>query len=384
MATLRLGRVVLLSSVLGVAFGCNAILGIDEPKLVEDNGSGGKSGSGGEGSGGDESGGTDGGGNTTGSGGTSSGGRAGSGGKASGGSSSGGGSSGGAPGSGGKASGGSQATGGTTDAGPPAPPGVPGQVRCGTESCRIAGGSGCCVDTATGDDPHCSATCDSTSQTRYACDGAEDCDSARPVCCLAVGSNTAQCSANCTGRVICGAHADCAPGQGCAPGTNAFEVVSICTKAPTKDFVWCDNALCDRAGGKACCFDKNTNTASCTADCPADDIKHTCDDTTDCPNGQLCCETRTGLGVLTGTSCQASCAPGATGFACGSAANCAAGEMCCLTAAGSAACAASCASITLCGTDADCSGSCTLVTAALPVSPTGKSRCGANDMGAAN
>jgi hypothetical protein len=379
MRTRNLGRVITITGALGVAFGCNAILGIDEPKLVAGTGgkgSGGEGGDGGEGSGGDtETGGTDGGGNATGSGGTSSGGKVGSGGTASGGTA-----SGGSSGSGGTATGGSVATGGSTDAGPQAPSGVPGQVACGTESCRIASGSGCCVQTTSGDDPHCAASCDSGSQTRYNCDGDEDCNAAAPVCCLALGSNTAQCAASCTGRVLCGADADCAPGQYCAPGTGAFEVVSICTRAPTKDFVWCDGTPCDRAGGKACCFDKNTNTATCTASCPADDIKYQCDDPTDCPN-MLCCETRTGIGVLTGSSCQTTCAPGAVAFGCGSAGNCAAGEVCCLAVAGGGSnCVPQCAAAVLCGNDADCgsANSCNLVTLALPATPTGRTSCSTN------
>jgi hypothetical protein len=380
MRTLKIGRVLALASALGIAFGCNAILGIDEPKLVEGVGSGGKGsggeGSGGEGSGGDtETGGTDGGGNATGSGGASSGGKSGSGGgKASGGTS-----SGGTTGSGGTATGGTVATGGTTDAGPQAPSGVPGQVACGTESCRISGGSGCCVQTTSGDDPHCAASCDSASQTRYNCDGAEDCSSASaPVCCLALGATTAQCAATCTGRVICGADADCSPGQYCAPGTGAFEVVSLCTRAPTKDFVWCGGTLCDRAGGKACCFDKNTNTATCTATCPGDDIKYQCDDATDCANGMQCCETRTGLGVLTGSSCQASCAAGAIAVGCGAAGNCP-NQICCHVGGGSA-CSVQCATEVLCGTDADCGGpnQCELITATLQTSPTGKTACKTN------
>jgi hypothetical protein len=363
------------SSAIVWALGCNAILGIDEGKLVSADAAAGGSGTKNDGSasGGDTSGSTGGSGDGgKGTGGAATGGAGGSGtGGAAGGT--------GGKGTGGAATGGTAGTGGAGAGG--TPNGVAGEVRCGTASCKLSAGQVCCVATATGD-AHCSTSCDSSTQQKFACDGAEDCASPTAECCYANGATTAACAGACQGRVFCGANADCAPGQYCAPGTGPLATVSICTNAPKKGTVWCNGALCDVTRGNACCYDKAAKTESCVAAtaCASGNVSFACDGPDDCPvAGSVCCATRTGLNLLTGGQCSTTgtCPMNAV-IDCGGTNGCAAGFTCCLTAAtGAPACAAMCnGAQTVCGTDADCAGAiCAILTDPAIGKPTGRTFC---------
>jgi hypothetical protein len=354
--------------------GCNAILGIDEGHLVSAEAGVGDSGA--------NTGGSSSGGRSSGSSGTSA--DSGAGGASAGGSGTGGRAAGGSGGTGGKGTGGTAAggTAGTGGAGTGGVNnGVAGEVWCGTSGCRLSAGQVCCVATATGE-AHCSTSCDASSQQKFSCDGAEDCTATRGKCCYATGATTAACATACQGRVFCGADADCAPGQYCAPGAGPLATVSICTDAPKANTVWCGGALCDVSRGKTCCYSKTTKTASCAlaTACASGDVSFACDGPDDCAMGSLCCATRTGLGLLTGGQCAAGSCPMTGGgiIECGGTNGCAAGFTCCLPAgSGAPACAAQCGRTqTVCGTSADCGGTaCALVTDPAIGAPTGRSLC---------
>lgn len=357
-----------------VTLGCNAILGIDEGHLVAGSageGGGGTdasssggvqnpdSGAGGKATGGSASGGKSGGG----AGGASGAGGGGAGGKA------------GAGGAGGSAgSGGASGTGGGA-AGSPA--GQPFEVHCGTANCMLPG-QVCCVSTATGE-AHCSSACDPTSQAAFSCDGSEDCTGGSH-CCNATGSANAQCANLCTGRVFCGADADCAPGQYCAPGSGSFASVFICTNAPAKT-VWCGGTPCAVTSGHACCYDKATHNETCAATCGTNTIRFACDSDDDCATGSVCCESHTGLGVATGTSCVTgtSCPTDRAAVQCGGSDICkqTMANLCCMTGGGTT-CGSTCTASIACGTDADCpqGQTCTVVTTAVDTS-TGRRVCSA-------
>lgn len=278
---------------------------------------------------------------------TSTGGRSGTGGR------------GGTTGSGGTATGGSAGMGGST--GVEKPPGVPGQVQCGSASCKLTT-QVCCIETSTGN-AHCAASCDSTTQLPVSCDGSEDCTGGKK-CCYPTGGTTASCMATCLGRVFCGSDRDCAAGQRCAPGTGALATVFVCTAVPPAKTIWCGGAVCDVGSGNMCCYDKSTKTEQCAKSCPSGNVRFGCDGADDCASGSSCCETRTGVGVFTGTDCvSGSCPSGAPVLTCGGANGCMSTEQCCLTGTGSS-CSASCTSDVACGTDADCptGQSCTVVT----------------------
>jgi hypothetical protein len=328
------------------ALGCNAILGIDEGHLVSADASAGGSSSGTGGS-------------TTGSGG--SGGNSGTGGS----------------GTGGKGAGGTAGAGGSAGGGAGGlPGGVANEVRCGSASCKVSQGQVCCVATTSPFDAHCSTSCDPSLQAKFACDGAEDCTTAGDKCCYPTGQTTATCSPMCMGRVFCGADADCALGQYCAPSGGALASVSVCTNAPPKGSVWCGGAPCDAP--KACCYNKTTKASQCSATCVANDVRFACDGADDCATGSVCCATLTGLRVFTGTSCIAGgCPTGALEAKCGGANGCTMGEACCVQSTG-AACSANCAGGISCGTDADCAAAgmqCNVITSTAPGQPTGSTQC---------
>jgi hypothetical protein len=360
-AGLRTLGVAAASAVLGL--GCNAILGIDKGHLVKaDAGSGGSesvdSGSGGSRSPDAGSGGV------PGTGGQGTGGTAGTGaGGASGGS--------GQAGQGG-GRGGQGGQGGADGGGPTGPADVPGEVHCGDSSCKLPG-QACCVAISTSD-AHCAASCDSSTQVRFACDGAEDCASGSK-CCYPTGAASATCMATCVGRVFCGSDHDCAPGQYCAPGSGALASVFVCTDVPKTKSVWCAGAPC--GSGKSCCYDKITKTEQCSASCGPSDVAFACDGSEDCAAGSVCCETQTGLGLFTGTACvSGSCPSGHPEVTCGGANGCTTGTSCCLQGTGSG-CAASCSAGTVCATDADCATgeTCSIVTDSSLGKPTGRSVC---------
>jgi hypothetical protein len=369
--TLRaLFGIVASSSALGA---CNAIFGIDEGHLVvnkdgggsgasssTDAGSGGSSmhtdasstggstGTGGSGGGTQAAGGSsDSGAGDSGTGGTTAtGGRTGTGGR-------------GGTGTGGAATGGTAGTGGST--GVEKPPGVPGQVHCGSASCKLTN-QVCCIETATGA-AHCAASCDSNTQLPVSCDGAEDCTGGNK-CCYPTGGTTASCMATCLGRVFCGSDRDCAAGQRCAPGTGALATVFVCTAVPVAKTIWCAGSPCDVGSGNVCCYDKSTKTEQCAKTCPSGNVRFACDGANDCATGESCCETRTGLGVFTGADCRTgSCGAGIPTLTCGGTNGCMSSEQCCLGASGSS-CSSSCTSDVVCGTDADCptGQSCSVVT----------------------
>ena len=375
-----------LCALLGVAsasaafgVGCNAILGIDEGHLVtkgaggstsEDSGAGGSStkpdagasGGAASGDGGRAAGGASG----AGSGGRSTGG-AGAGGRGTGGAGMGGASTGGA-GTGGAAGGGA---GGMQE-----PAGVPGEVQCGTSSCKLPG-QVCCIDTTSGA-AHCAMSCDSTSQLPVSCDGSEDCSGGKPKCCYPTGGTAASCTAGCIGRVFCGKDSDCIPGQRCAPGAGALASVFVCKAIPSVKTVWCGSAVCDVALGEMCCYDKTAKSEQCSKTCKAADVKFACDAAEDCASGSSCCETRTGVGLITGTQCVAGGCAAAPEFTCGGANGCTsvAGSQCCLSATGST-CSATCSGEVVCGTAADCAAgqSCTPIAATGIGSATGRAVC---------
>lgn len=353
-------RLVLSSASIG-ALGCNAILGIDEGHLVSGDASAG--------------------GSPTGSGGSiaETGGVGGSGGATTGGSGgapSGGGGAGGS-GTGGKAAGGAAGAGGGGGGAGGIPAGVANEVHCGTASCKLSQGQVCCVAIANGD-AHCSTACDPTTQAKFSCDGAEDCPNMGGKCCYPTGQTTATCAASCQGRVFCNADADCGPGQFCTPGTGPLATVSFCTNAPPAHTVWCAGASCDLSSGKVCCYSKTTMTESCTTTCGANDVRFECDGANDCASGSVCCPTLTGLGLFTGSQCVAGgCPMTIPEIQCGGANGCMSGETCCAQSTGSA-CAATCSTGTLCGTDADCAAAamqCSVVTATAIGQPTGSSHC---------
>jgi len=358
------------------AVGCNAILGIDAGHLVPASTDAGSTGTGGRvtvdsgsGSGGasPQDSGAD-----VGAKGGSGGGSGGSGGK------------GGKGGSGGTGGG----AGGATDAGPPdgggdaqgplvGPFGVAGEVQCDTASCTLPG-QACCVVTKTGDS-HCSASCDSSTQQRFACDGSEDCTSGQH-CCYPFGATVASCAATCAGggKIFCGSARDCLPGQACELGGGALAKVYICTDVPTAKTVWCGGAPCDVSAGKSCCYNKTTKTETCATSCTTGNVKFTCDAADDCGASATCCESHTGLGVATGTSCTAAttCAAGFAAVTCGGSADCGAGFQCCLTGSGST-CLPTCTGAIVCDTDADCpvGQKCSVETSTALGAPTGRMRC---------
>ncbi|HVU03760.1 MAG TPA: hypothetical protein VHE30_18505 [Polyangiaceae bacterium] len=347
---------------------CNAILGIDEGHLVAAETGG--SGNGGSGTGGDSdvdasSGGAP---EDSGAGGASAGGKGGAGGG-----------TGGATGGGGGA-GGAAGGGGSGGSSPTEPPGVAGEVHCGSASCKLSSQS-CCVDNGTFA-AHCSSSCDSTSQSKYACDGSEDCGSGQH-CCLAFGTTTATCAATCPAgsRVFCGADADCKPGQYCAPGSGAFATVFVCTDGPKAHAVWCGGTPCDTSGGKGCCYNKTAQTFSCAASCTGNFARFTCDGDDDCAAGEACCDTHTGAGAITGSACvTGSCAAGTKAVECGDTVSCTtAGSACCTSGLGTACSPTGTCSpgeSVVCGTDADCTaGSCQPVTSGAIGDSTGRAIC---------
>jgi hypothetical protein len=374
----------ILASSATFAIGCNAILGIDEGHLVsgsggaggstfEDSGAGGSlvdaSGTGGAADGGEGGQGTGG----QGTGGSSGAGAGGKGTGGAGGKGTGGASTGGAGASGAAGTGGAGGSGGATK-----PDGVPGEVHCGTSSCKLPG-QVCCVDTTSGD-AHCATSCDSTSQLPVSCDGAEDCSAGKPKCCYPTGGTAAACMASCPGRTFCGQDRDCVPGQRCAAGVGPLANVFICTAVPTAKRVWCAGSVCNVALGELCCYDKTAKTEQCSAACAAGDVRFACDTADDCASGASCCETRTGVGLFTGTQCVAGgCAAAPAELTCGGTNACtAAGEQCCLHGGGSG-CGATCAAEVVCGTDADCTAaqSCTVITEGGVGTATGRTVCSA-------
>jgi len=340
-------------AVLVAGVGCNAIFGIGEGHLVAD------SGAGGTGTGGASSGGAD---AAAGAGGAATGGAGG--------------------GSGGAATGGSTGTGGAPEGG--VPTGVPGQVRCGTTTCDLAH-QVCCVDSSNGGNPHCSASCDTTVQTSFSCDGKEDC-SGQTVCCLPLTQSIAKCQVDCgaLGRVLCGKDGDCAPGKYCAPGTGKLASFGVCTTIPKTKNVWCDGAPCDVSAGNVCCYDPKTKTETCvaTGSCGSLKVRLACDGPEDCPTdttrdggAAACCPTHNALSLFTGTECSTTgcVAP----IACSTRSDCAAGDSCCLDSKNyGSTCSPSCFGQTACLTDSDCStGTCAVATAAVVGSRDGMGVC---------
>ena len=364
-------RFAVLAGGAALAAGCNAIFGIEEGHLVADGagGSGGDESTGGAsgdggmqnpdaGDGGSDTGGASSGGRSTG--GAATGGRGGAGGGGRGGA------------GGGAGAGGAAGSGGVAQ-----PPGVPGEVHCGTENCTLPGQK-CCVAKATAE-AHCSTSCDPTSQSTFSCDGAEDCTGGAH-CCLPFGVTDVACAATCsTGRILCGADTDCGPGQYCAPGTGALASVFVCTNAPASNSVWCGGVPCAVNTGRACCYEKTTHAEQCAATCGTNTIRFACDSDDDCAAGSSCCESHTGLGAATGTSCVAGGCPAGSRapVACGGSDGCASGEFCC-SRTGGTTCAAACSTSAACGTDADCLAgeACKAVTTTIDLN-TGRHFCGA-------
>jgi hypothetical protein len=184
--------------------------------------------------------------------------------------------------------------------------------------------------------------------------------------------------ATCQGRVFCGKDADCAPGQRCAPGTGALVTVFTCVAVNSAKTIWCGDDLCDVAAGEGCCYDKANKTQLCARSCAANQVRLACDGADDCATGSACCETRTGVGVSTGTQCvTGGCMPGQAAVACGGANACAMTEKCCLQGSGST-CTANCSGAqTACGTEADCAAgeTCEPISSTAIGTPTGRSVC---------
>ncbi len=323
--------------------GCNSILGIQEGHLV---GTGGGKGAGGAlGSGGADAGLGGGGAPDASSGGTSVGGAS----------------------NGGAGIGGSGVDGGADAGAMRGPADLPGEIRCGQQSCDLGAGQVCCATVSTGD-AHCSQTCDSSTEIKLTCDGAEDCTSG-DTCCYPFGQATASCATSCAagGRVFCGTDGDCAPGQYCAPGGGALETVFVCKDVPKTKFVFCAGAPCDLSLGRVCCYDKTTQTEACTTSCAGSNvIPFACDGDDDCAGTQRCCADHTGLGLFTGTACAASCSVGANVACEGAGGVCTAGDSCCEDVHDGTVCGATCTTRVTCTTSADCPAgeTCTLTTAA--------------------
>ena len=105
------------------------------------------------------------------------------------------------------------------EASPPAEAG-PGTVECGSTSCDIAAGQGCCVQGGGGGTCTQSTVC-ATTGFFLACDSSSQCNNGQ-VCCFNIGTtNGSQCEATCAGAVLCspGVQGDCSGAKQCLSAT---------------------------------------------------------------------------------------------------------------------------------------------------------------------
>jgi hypothetical protein len=138
------------------------------------------------------------------------------------------------------------------------------------------------------------------------------------------GGSTASTSS--TGTASSSSSAGQGGGGGSSPTGGAGGVIAQCTDP---NGVCCGAAFCDLASS-VCCAVQVAMTMEClpsSTTCAPDATQMVCDDSGDCPRGQLCCATWNGA-VYTALSCKATCESPGPGPTPGDFVQCIVGTLC--------------------------------------------------------